>query len=71
MRRTWRSLGARGRNARIIQWSVAPVSLVAGGVLVASANPVNDEAGFAAGLAAAALGFVAGMIITKGAGSGG
>ena len=65
-----RSLGSRVRDARLVKWAAAPASLVAGGVLVASANPHNDETGFAVGFVAAALGFVANAVINKGSGKG-
>jgi hypothetical protein len=54
----WWSLSPKVRAMRWAGWAAAPASLVAGGVLVASTNLHSDERAFAAGLAAAALGYV-------------
>ena len=59
------SSAAKLRDMRIARWAAAPLSLAAGGVLVASANPINDETGFAVGCAAAALGFATHVVINR------
>lgn len=61
----WWSLDSRLRWLRVARWSAPPAALAAGGVLVASANPVNDESGFVAGFAAAALGYITHLCVSK------
>jgi hypothetical protein len=61
----WWDLEPRVRAARMARWAASPVALVAGGVLVASVNIQTDEAGFAAGLSAASLGYFAHLLIAR------
>jgi hypothetical protein len=61
----WWSLAPTVRALRIARWSATPISLAAGGVLVASANPINDESGFAVGFAAAAVGYITHLCLSK------
>jgi hypothetical protein len=61
----WWSLDPRVRAMRWARWVATPVSLTAGGVLVASTNSSSDETSFAAGLGSAALGYVTHSVIAK------
>jgi hypothetical protein len=61
----WWNLEPRVRAARLTRWTASPVSLIAGGVLVASINIQTDEAGFAAGLGAAGLGYFAHLLVAR------
>ena len=62
----WWSLDPKVRAVRIARWAATPVSLAAGGVLVASSNAVHRvETGFAVGLAAAAMGYLTHVVMTR------
>src|SRR4051812_20961282 len=61
----WWNLEPKVRAARMARWAASPVSLIAGGVLVASVNIQTDEAGFAAGLGAATLGYVTHLLVAR------
>jgi hypothetical protein len=61
----WWALAPTVRAMRWARWAATPVALAAGGVLVASTNSPSDESAFAAGLAAAALGYVTHWVTTK------
>jgi DNA-binding transcriptional MocR family regulator len=66
----WWTLDPKVRAMRVARAAATPVSLAAGGVLVASANAQTDETGFGVGLAAAALGYLTHVVITKWPGRG-
>jgi hypothetical protein len=59
------SLDPKVRAMRMARWPATPISLAAGGVLVASASTQTDETNFVLGLAASALGCLTHMVITK------
>jgi hypothetical protein len=61
----WWSLDPKVRAMRMARWAATPVSLAAGGVLVASASTQTDENNFVVGLAASALGYLTHMAITR------
>jgi hypothetical protein len=61
----WWALDPTVRAMRWARWAATPVALATGGVLVASTNNPSDESAFAAGLAAAALGYVTHWVTTK------
>jgi hypothetical protein len=61
----WWDLEPKVRAARMVRWAASPVSLIAGGVLVASINIQNDETGFAAGLGAATIGYFTHLLVTR------
>jgi hypothetical protein len=61
----WWNQEPKARAARITRWAAAPVSLVAGGVLVASINIQTDEVGFAAGLGTAGLGYFTHLLVAR------
>jgi DNA-binding transcriptional MocR family regulator len=66
----WWTLDPKVRARRVARAAATAVSLAAGGVLVASANTQSDETGFGVGLAAAALGYLTHVVITKWPGKG-
>jgi hypothetical protein len=60
----WWSLDPKVRAVRMARWAATPVSLVAGGALVASASTQTDETNFVVGVAASALGYLTHKVIT-------
>lgn len=62
---TWRSLSLDVRAGRLARWAAAPASLIAGGVVVASAASYSDEQNFAVGFLAAGLGYTAHLVTSR------
>lgn len=61
----WWSLDPKVRAGRMARWAAAPFSLVAGGVMVASTVNYSEERQFVAGFAAAGLGYVTHLVLSR------
>ena len=61
----WWSLDPRVRAGRMARWAAAPFSLVVGGVLVASTVNYSNERQFVAGFAAAGLGYMTHLLLSR------
>ena len=61
----WWSLDPKVRAGRMARWAAAPFSLVVGGVVVASTVNYDDERNFVTGFAAAGLGYVTHVVLSR------
>lgn len=61
----WWSLDPKVRVGRMARWAAAPFSLVVGGVVVASTANYSDERNFVVGFAAAGLGYVTHLALSR------
>ena len=61
----WWSLDPAVRAGRMARWAAVPLSLVVGGVTVASAVNYSDERNFVVGFAATGLGYLTHLVLAR------
>ena len=61
----WWSSDPAVRAGRMARWAAVPLSLVVGGVTVASAANYNDERNFVVGFAATGLGYLTHLVLAR------
>ena len=61
----WWSLDPAVRAGRIARWTAVPLSLVVGGVTVASAVNYSDERNFVVGFAATGFGYLTHLVMAR------